>query len=461
MQDVGLVLALIGAAGDPEPSGTARRCGRGAPWRPRRTRAGRPAAPDGRTSGVGCTRCTGSACDRRGGPATYGSTTWRSKSGPKLNTWWSRPRWSATRRASSTSDTEQHPESDSPPQRRSVTPVTWWPSPASSAAATDESTPPLIATRTFTTAAGPRRRARPRAPVTTSASVVVHPSDSRNDPPESAAGTPSAARTCDGSAAPLAHDDAAEAHTPSWSSRNSSASASTPGMQRWQFDATLWARSPVSTAPGMAASSPSARRSRWNATRSTTTLRSSAQARAPAARPTIAATGSDPLRRPRSWPPPRSIGWSRTGSRTTSTPTPLGPPNLCPLSDTRSAGAASSATSSQANACTASVWSSAPGASASTTDRTAVEVLHGARPRCRPAAPTRPRPWARRRRPASTRARSSRSIRPAGSTARHPPAPGPHRVEDRVVVDRAAHRDRPGGERTRTAPGCRPPCPPR
>src|SRR3954470_5018700 len=56
------------------------------------------------------------------------------------------PSCAATRRASSTSETLQHPESDSPPQSLSVTPVTSCPCSRSSAAATDESTPPLMAT---------------------------------------------------------------------------------------------------------------------------------------------------------------------------------------------------------------------------------------------------------------------------------------------------------------------------
>src|SRR4051794_34699217 len=57
----------------------------------------------------------------------------------------------ATRRASSTSDTLQHPVSLSPPHSRMVTPTTSCPCSTRSAAATEESTPPLIATITFTT----------------------------------------------------------------------------------------------------------------------------------------------------------------------------------------------------------------------------------------------------------------------------------------------------------------------
>src|SRR5580658_4738164 len=58
----------------------------------------------------------------------------------------------ATRRASSTSDTEQQPESDGPPQSLSVAPTTSCPDSTSNAAATDESTPPDMATSTRTIA---------------------------------------------------------------------------------------------------------------------------------------------------------------------------------------------------------------------------------------------------------------------------------------------------------------------
>ena len=54
----------------------------------------------------------------------------------------------ATRRASSTSATEQQPESEGPPHSLSVAPTTSWPRSARSAAATEESTPPDMATST-------------------------------------------------------------------------------------------------------------------------------------------------------------------------------------------------------------------------------------------------------------------------------------------------------------------------
>ncbi len=53
-----------------------------------------------------------------------------------------------------------------------------------------------------------------------------------------------AARTADGSAAPLAQEDAAEAAIPAWSSRNRRASASTSGKHRWQSPAARSDRSP-------------------------------------------------------------------------------------------------------------------------------------------------------------------------------------------------------------------------
>src|ERR1700733_1130206 len=65
-----------------------------------------------------------------------------------LNTWCSMPSCWATRRASSTSATEQDPESEAPPHSLSVAPGTSWPCSTRRAAATEESTPPDIATRT-------------------------------------------------------------------------------------------------------------------------------------------------------------------------------------------------------------------------------------------------------------------------------------------------------------------------
>src|SRR5579871_2843911 len=92
--------------------------------------------------------------------ATYGATTCPSNSSVKLNTWWAMPSCCATRRASSTSPTEQHPESCTPPQSFMVTATTSCPSSANMAAATEESTPPDSAARTRTSAVGADRGAQ-------------------------------------------------------------------------------------------------------------------------------------------------------------------------------------------------------------------------------------------------------------------------------------------------------------
>ena len=98
---------------------------------------------------------------------------------------------------------------------------------AARAAATDESTPPLSATSTFiarTPACAGGDTASTMTTVaarSTSAAVVVSPSVSRKRPGPRSVGTPIAASTCDGSIAPLAHADAALAHTPASSSRYS------------------------------------------------------------------------------------------------------------------------------------------------------------------------------------------------------------------------------------------------
>ena len=64
--------------------------------------------------------------------------TWRSKSSVRLKSWCAIPCCCATRLASSSSATEQHPESVCPPQSLSVAPTTSWPCSTSRAAATEE-----------------------------------------------------------------------------------------------------------------------------------------------------------------------------------------------------------------------------------------------------------------------------------------------------------------------------------
>src|SRR4029079_17256827 len=83
----------------------------------------------------------------------------------------------------------------------------------------------------------------------TSASVVVWPSDIRNAPCAREVGTPIASSTCDGSIAPLAHADAALAQTSPSCSRNSSDSLSIPSKHFCTDPGTLGSRALVSVAP--------------------------------------------------------------------------------------------------------------------------------------------------------------------------------------------------------------------
>src|SRR5207248_8286024 len=78
------------------------------------------------------------------------------------------------------------------------------------------------------TAGGITSRAR-----STSASVLVAPSDRRRAPLAASVDTPMAVSTCDGSTAPLVQAEPADAQTPAPSRRTSRASDSTPANERW------------------------------------------------------------------------------------------------------------------------------------------------------------------------------------------------------------------------------------
>ena len=123
-----------------------------------------------------------------------------SKSSPKLNTRWSMSSCWATRRASSTSVTQQQPVSLSPPHSFIVTPTTSWPSPASSSARRPtsrrrRSSRPSPSRASPTAAVRARSLATPTAiavdRASTSASVVVRPSVRRSAPAASAGRRPS------------------------------------------------------------------------------------------------------------------------------------------------------------------------------------------------------------------------------------------------------------------------------
>ena len=241
--------------------------------------------------------------------------------------------------------------------------------------------------------------------------------------------------------APLAHDDAAEAHTPARSSRNSSASLSTPSKQTWQMPGDLArSRRPVSTTPGTPATQPVDQPVAQRATR---------------ARHGARALGRRWRARPRPWPrcrrrcgcrcaaraPGRRRGAAArasTPSRTTSAPTPLGPPNLWALTDTRSAPARlARRRRATANACTASVCSTARGARSRTTAATSARgwivptsLLASITDTTRDVESS------------SASASASRSTTPRAVDADDPPAEVLDGVQHGVVLDGGAHRDR-------------------
>ena len=154
----------------------------------------------------------------------------------------------------------------------------------------------------------PRRRARPRGPGPRRPRCWPSPSERRSDPTASSRGTPMAASTWDGSTAPLAQDDAAEAATPASSSRKSRASLSTPGEAQVGSPAARPARSPRDAGlhrVGDGGQQPvgqavAKRRDPGRGPRSPV----GGQAAAAAAMATMPATFWVPLRRSRSWPPP-------------------------------------------------------------------------------------------------------------------------------------------------------------
>ena len=336
----------------------------------------------------------------------------------------------ATRRASSTSDTLQHPVSLSPPHSRIVTPTTSWPS--SSQQRGGDRRVDAAAHRHHHL----HRRRRPRQPAaralaqrrrrrrststasSTSASVVVRPSVSRSAPVG-----PRAARRPSRRARATAPSPRWRTPTPPTRTRPPRRAGTAAPRSRRRRAARAPSRRPwprggtVSRTPATPPTRPSTSRSR------------SAAMRADLGRP-LGVGGAQrlghgddarrrcacrcgaraPARRR------RSAARAPTPSRTASTPTPFGPPNLWALSDSRSTCGHSSRRSSQHAACTASVWSSARGA-----------------------------------RPRTTAATAARSVIDADLVV------DGHHADDGDVVGRAprrARRDRPGRRRRRRRP-CR------
>ena len=218
--------------------------------------------------------------------ATYGSTTWRSKSSLKLNTRWSMSSCWATRRASSTSATLQQPVSLSPPHSRIVTPTTSWPSRAQQRGG-DRRVDAAAHRDEHLHRASPRRpgrasRSRPTA-ATTASSGGVDVGRGRRAPEREPQRTrrPTRARRPSPPARATAPSPRWRTptpptrHTPASSSRYSSASLSMPSNMHVRRPGDLGA--PAAPSPG--------RRRRAPTTASTSRSRSAATARSrPAAR---------------------------------------------------------------------------------------------------------------------------------------------------------------------------------
>ena len=348
----------------------------------------------------------------------------------------------------------------SPPHSLIVTPTTSWPSLGSSAAATDESTPPLIATitfmltRTLPTVAlrarnveigadedldGARRRRRRWSSGRASSAARHRPARS----------TPIAASTCDGSIAPLAQADAADAQTPASSSRKSSASLSTPSTQTCADPATL-RRADGLADPGdgldEAADQPVAQRGDPRALGDPLGV----GRRSAAAIATIAGHVVRPAAAVALLAAADEQRLDRHTLADDERPDALGPAELVGLSDIRSTCGHSWRRSSQHAACTASVCSNAVGRIPRATRRDVGEVVDRADlvvDRHRPTRSTRRRrdaaaswsqidthPYRRRRRPARDDARPAWRTAwcsAAGHTGRHRDA---RRTRDRRVV---------------------------
>src|SRR5262249_42246752 len=175
----------------------------------------------------------------------------------------------------------------------------------------------------------------------TSSSVVERPRPYRMAACARAEGTPIAVHTWEGSREAEVQAEPVETATSFMPTR--SASPSTPENETLRLPGSRvsvapgrsfpsesigGSDGPFSPTPGSRAVSASWRRPRRRRSRRLSSGNVSTESSAARARPTIPGTFSVPEPMPRSWPPPGSIGSSRTRgcrARTKSAPTPLGP----------------------------------------------------------------------------------------------------------------------------------------
>ena len=164
--------------------------------------------------------------------------------------------------------------------------------------------------------------------------------------------------------------------------------------------------------------------------------------RAAAPSPAMPEKFSVPIRRPRSCPPPNTIGLSGTESATTRAPTPAGPPILWADSDTMSTPSAVLSTGILPAACTASQCTRAPKRRATSaipaTGCTTPVSLLASMTETRAGVPS----------PASRESRASRSTTPSGSTGINA-APAPAMSTDSCSTVETRMRSRPEPLRAR------------
>jgi len=171
-----------------------------------------------------------------------------------------------------------------------------------------------------------------------SARLDSRPREKRNRELASAAATPRASITCDGSTEPAEHADPPEAQMPSKSRLAKREILSQPRTVHEMVLIRQFVAGERRTHPRGASWSNKRRRrvfSGWSREgEKTGVLTNFSKA---AVRPTIAATFSVPARRSFSWLPPNRIGSGCRGDRTNKAPAPFGPWNLWAQIETKSA----------------------------------------------------------------------------------------------------------------------------
>ena len=251
-----------------------------------------------------------------------------------MNTWWTMPSWSATRRASSTSATEQQPESEAPPHSLRVAPTTRSARGARPAGRRRPTSRPL---RTWPPGRAPALVSQPGDQARDDGQGVVDLGVGGGRPQREADAAPGGRRgrgpwrPARGSARGRR---SSRRPRPRRTPRPRPAGSPAPRPPPRRSGGGAMPGHQVAAVPGLgrrrgtAASSPSASRSRRAPTRVPVATRRSAVTARAAAVATMPATLWVPLRRSRSWPPPRVTGSSGVPPRHHQRAHPLRAPEL-------------------------------------------------------------------------------------------------------------------------------------